>query len=130
MDFQGKQALRQQTTKYPTFVCIVLIGVLSETFFIHFKLTSQSDHLRLRIDELEKQQGLNIRELVQLRNFRSHQENVYMKHGRNLHKTIQLRIRRGIQKNSQSIFSTLNTLKSQIFRLTRSDIPDKVFATM
>jgi len=125
MDFQGKQALRQQTTKYPTFVCIVLIGVLSETFFIHFKLTSQSDHLRLRIDELEKQQGLNIRELVQLRNFRSHQENVYMKHGRNLHKTIQLRIRRGIQKNSQSIFSTLNTLKSQIFRLTRSDIPDK-----
>jgi len=81
--------------------------------------------LRLRIDELEKQQGLNIRELVQLRNFRSHQENVYMKHGRNLHKTIQLRIRRGIQKNSQSILNTLNAIKSQIFRLTRNNIPDK-----
>jgi len=102
-----------------------LIGVLSETFFIHYKLTSQSDHLRLRIDELEKQQGLNIRELVQLRFFRSHQQNAYMKHGRNLHKTIQLRIRRGIQENSQSILSTLNTLKSQIFRLTKKDIPDK-----
>ena len=124
MDFHGKQARRQQTAMYPTFVCIVLIGVLSETFFIHYKLTSQSDHLRLRIDELEKQQGLNIRELVQLRNFRSHQQNVYMKHDRNLHKTIQLRIRRGIQKNSKSILSTLNTLKSQIFRLTRNDIPD------
>ena len=125
MDFHGKQARRQQTAKYPTLVCIVLIGVLSESFFIHYKLTSQSDHLRLRIDELEKQQDLNIRELVQLRNFRSHQQNVYMKHGRNLHKTIHLRIRRGIQKNSQSILSTLNTLKSQIFRLMRNDIADK-----
>ena len=125
MDFQGKQARLQKTAKYPTLVCIVLIGVLSETFFIHYKLTSQSDHLRLRIDDLEKQQSLNIRELVQLRNVRSHQENVYMNLGSNLHKTIQLRIRRGIQKNSQSILSTLNTLKSQIFRLTRNDIPDK-----
>ena len=125
MDFHGKQARRQQTAMYPTLACIVLIGVLSETFFIHYKLTSQSDHLRLRIDELEKPQGLNIRELVQLRNFRSHQQNVYTKHGRNLHKTIQLRIRRGIQKNSQLILSALNTLKSQIFRLTRNDIPDK-----
>ena len=125
MDFHGKQSRRQQTAKYPTLVCIVLIGVLSETFFIHYKLTSQSDHLRLRIDELEKQQGLNIRELVQLRNARSHQQNVYATHDRNVHKTIQLRIRRGIQKNSQSILSTLNTLKSQIFRLTRNGIPDK-----
>ena len=123
MDLQGKQAHRQ-TARYPTLVCIVLIGVLSDTF-IHYKLTSQSDHLRLRIDELEKQQSLNIRELVELRHFRSHQLNVYMKHGRNLHKTIQLRMRRGIQKNSQPILSTLNKLKSQIFRLMRKDIPDK-----
>ena len=123
MDLQGKQAHRQ-TARYPTLVCIVLIGVLSDTF-IHYKLTSQSDHLRLRIDELEKQQVLNIRELIELRNFRSHQLNVYMKHGRNLQNTIQLRVRRGIQKNSQPILNTLNKLKSQIFRLLRKDIPDK-----
>ena len=116
---------RKGTVKYPTLVCIVLIGVLSETIFIHYKLTSQSDHLKLRIDELEKQQGLNVRELVELRNFRSHQQNVYMKHDRNLQKTIQLRVRRGIQKNSQPILQTLNILKSKIFRLMRNDIPDK-----
>ena len=123
MDSQCRQT-RVQTAKYPTLVCILLIGVVSETFFIHYKVTYQSDQLKLRIDELEKQQGLNIRELGELRSIGS-QQSLCMKHVKDLHKTIRLRVRRGIQKNSQPILSTLHSLKSQIFRLMRHDVVDK-----
>ena len=123
MDFQSRQH-RAHTAKYPTLLGIVLIGVISETFFIHYKATSQSDQLRLRIDELEKQQSLNMRELGELRSIGS-QQNLCMKHVKDLHKTMQLRVRRGIKKSNQPILSTLNTLKSQIFRLMRNDVVDK-----
>ena len=77
MDFQSRQA-RVQTAKYPTLICFMLIVVVSETFFIHYKLTSKSDTLRLRIDELERQQGLNIRELAELRSIGSHKQHCCM----------------------------------------------------
>ena len=121
MDFQGMQA-RQQAAIYPTLSSIVFIGVLSASIY-HLK--SESDHLNQRIDQLKKQQAQNILELIELRNFRSHQQNVYMKQDRNLHNTIQLRVRRDIQKSSKPIISTLNTLKSQVLRLMTKDIPDK-----
>jgi len=124
MDFQSRQ-VPVQTAKYSTLICFMLIGVVSETFFIHYKLTSQSDTLRLRIDELERQQGLNIRELAVLRSIGSHKQQLFVKHVKDLHKTIQLRVRRGIQKSSKPILSTLNTLKSQIFQLMRDDLVDK-----
>ena len=124
MDFQSRQT-RVHTAKYPTLVCIVLIGALSQTFFIHYKATSQSHQLRLRINELEKQQGLNIRELGELRSAGSHKRYFYMKHVKDLEKTIQLRVRRGIQKDSQPILRALNQLRFHIFGLVKSDVVDK-----
>ena len=121
MDSQSRQA-RVETAKYPTLVAIVLIGVVSETFFIHYKVTSQSDQLKLRIDELEKQQGLNVRELRELRSMGFHKQDLYMKYVKNLHSTIQLRVRRGIEKNNQPIIGTLNTLNSQIFQLMKNGL--------
>ena len=122
MDFQSRQA---RTTKYPTLISIVLIGVVSETLFIHYKVTSQSDQLRQRIDELEKRQDLNAQEFAGLQSIGSHKQHFYMKHVKDLHKTIQVRVRRGIHKSNRPIWSTLNTLKSQIVRLMRNDLVDK-----
>ena len=124
MDSQRRQS-NVQRAKHPTFIYIVLIGVVSETIFLHFRATAQSDQLRLRIHELEKQQGLNIQELAELRSLGSHKQHFYMKHVKDFHKVIQLRVRRGIQKKNQPILRTLNTLKSQIFRLMRSESTDK-----
>ena len=124
MDFQGSRS-RTHTSRLPALVCILLIGVASETLFVHYKATTQSDQLRLRIYELERQQGLNTRELGELRDIGLHNQRFYMKHVKDLHNTIQLRIRRGVQKNSQPILRTLNQLKLQIYRLMRNDLVDK-----
>ena len=124
MEFQSRQA-HVQTDKYPTLACVVLIGVVSETFFIHYKTTSQSDQLRLRIEELERQQGLNNRKFAELQSVGSHKQHFYTNHIKNLNGKIQLRVRRGIQKNSQPILRALNQLKFHIFQHMKHDIIDK-----
>ena len=124
MDSQSRQS-NVQRAKHPASIYIVLIGVVSETLFLHYKATSQSEQLKLRIHELEKQQGLNTRELAEVRNVGTNKHHFYVKQVKDFHKAIQLRVRRSIQKNSQPILRTLNTLKFQIFRLMRNDLMGK-----
>ena len=124
MESQGRVS-RMQTAKHPTFIYFILIAVVSETFLIHFNATSQSMKLSLRIDDLEKELSINKGELAELRSIGSNEKHFYVKHVKDIHKNIQSRVRRGIQKNSQSILRALDKIRSQILRVTKSDFVDK-----
>ena len=114
-----------QTAKNPTFIYFILIAVVSETLFIHFNATSQSEKLKLRIDDLVKELSINKGELAEFRTIGSNGKHFYMKHVMNMHKNIQSRVRRGIQKNSQSILRALDEVRFQVLQLTKSDFLDK-----
>ena len=120
MDSQSNSH-RVQTAKYPALVYFILIAVVSETLFIHFNATSQSDKLRLRIDDLEKELSINKGELAELRSVGSNGKQFYMKHVKDLHRNIQSRVRRGIQKNSHSILRALDEVRMQVLQLIEQD---------
>ena len=116
---------RVQTAKYPTLVYFILIAVVSETLFIHFNATSQSDKLRIRINDLEKKLSINKGELAELRSVGSNGKQLYMKHVNDLHKNIQSRVRRGIQKNSHSILRALDEVRVKVLQLINKDSEPK-----
>ena len=116
---------RVQTAKYPALVYFILIAVVSETLFIHFKAASQSDKLRLRIDDLEKELSINKGELAELRSVGSNGKNFYVNHINDLHKNIQSRVRRGILKNSQSFQRALDEVRIQVLQLINKELGPK-----
>jgi len=116
---------RTQAAKYPTLIYFILIAVVSETLFIHFNATSQSDKLKLRIDDLEKELSINKGELAELRSIGSNSRNFYMNRVTDLHKNIQSRVRRGIQKNSHSILRALDKVRFQVLQLINKDSGSK-----
>ena len=99
------------TSRYPTFMYFVLIGVVSETLFLHYKFTSQNDVLKQKIDEMEIKQGLTAKELSHVRHLATGKEHVYMQHVKNIEKKVQLRVKRHVEEKSQALERALNALR-------------------
>ena len=99
------------TSRYPTFMYFVLIGVVSETLFLHYKTTSQNDKLKQKIDEIEIKQGLTAKELSHVRHWTTGKEHVYMQNFRNMEKKVQLRVKRHVEEKSQALERALNALR-------------------
>ena len=89
----------------------VLVGVVSETLFLHYKTTSQNDELKQKIDELEIKQGLTARELSHVRYLRARKHHHFMQHTKNVEKKVQLRVRKGIEEKCQSFQRAINALR-------------------
>ena len=108
-------------TRYHTFMYFVLIGVVSETLFLHYKTTSQNDELKQKIDEMEIKQGLTAKELSQVRHLTTGKEHFYIQHVKIMGKKVQLRAKRDVQEKTHSVLRALNALRFQVQVLTNED---------
>ena len=115
------------STKYSTFMCFILFGVVSETLFLHYKTTTQNDDLKQKFDELEIKQGLTAKQLNHAQQLRADEKHFYMQHIKNIKNEMRFRVRRGVEERSQSILRTLHALQFQIFQLMNENTVKKSF---
>ena len=107
---------RVTTTRQSTFIYVILIGLASETIFLHYNANFQSNDLKHRIHELEQQQGVTFQRMALIRRFDSIQKYANMQLARNVDKKLYLRIKRVVEEKSKSVQRGLNTLRFQILR--------------
>ena len=115
MEF-STSACRITTAKHSTLIYFILIGIVSETVFLHYNTKYQSNELRYRIHELELQQGITFQKMALLRRVASNEKYAYTQLARNVDKKFHLRIKRGVEEKSKSMQRGLNTLRFQILR--------------
>ena len=113
MEF-STSACRITTAKQSTLIYFILIGIVSETVFLHYNTKYQSNELRYRIHELELQQGITFQRMALLRRVASNEKYAYTQLARSVDKKFHLRIKRGLEEKSKSMQRGLNTLRFQI----------------
>ena len=104
---------RLQTGKYSTFLHLILLAVVTETLFLHYKTTSQSDELRLQIGDLQRDQ-VSLLKKVSRSEFE--EKHGYTQLMRDIDRKIHARIKRGITGNKQYVLRNLNALRLQTSR--------------
>ena len=119
MDSQ-RNVSRIQTIRYPL-IYFILVAVVSETLFIHFKATSQAEQLKLRIDDLNNQQERTSRKLLSVEMFGSNSRKSCMQMMRSFNKKLNFRVRRGIAQKYQPPLRYLKALRFQLLRLKHEE---------
>ena len=108
---------RAITTKYPSLIYFILIGVVCETLHLHYNTKLQSNELIKRVSDLEKEHGLRLQQLVRNRRSSSSQKCACKQLEMKFNKNIHFRVRRGVEVRINPVFRTLNALRLQILHL-------------
>ena len=116
---------RAITTKYPTVMYFILIGVVCETLLLHYNTKLQSNELISRILNLEKQHGLTLMKLSRVRSLASNEKQGHKVIVTNFHRSIQHRVRRGVEERTKPVFRALNALRLQILHLANRNTASK-----
>ena len=112
---EGKTgACRVTTTKQTTFIYFILVGIVSETLFLHYNSKSQSNELQHRIHELERQQHITFQRMSQLHHFGSNDRHDNLHLGRNFDKTLHLRVKRVVEEKNKPVQRHLDAMRFQI----------------
>ena len=112
---------RVQTPRYPTFMYFVLVAVVSETLFIHYKARSQSQTLKLRIDDLDSQQETISRKLFDVQQFGSNAQKSCMQMMGSFERKLNIRVRRDIKEKYQPSLGYLKALRLQLLHLKHEE---------
>ena len=120
MDSQTRLS-RVQTPRYPTFMYFALVAVAAETLFIHYKATSQSQTLKLRLDDLDNQQDETSRKLLDVQKLGSNVKKSFMQMMRNYERKLNFRVRRDINEKYQPPVGYLKALRLQLLRLKQEE---------
>ena len=105
-----------RTQRYHNFMNFVLVAVVSGTLFIHYKATSQSQILKLRIDELNYQQERTSRKLLEVQQLGSNVQKSCMQMIRSFDKKLNIRVRRNVKEKYQPPLGYLKTIRLQFLR--------------
>ena len=109
-------AHRATTAKQLTFICFILIGLASETFYLHYNAKFQSNDFNHRIHELEVRQGITFQKMALLRHSVSNEKHPYMQVFSDFERKLHLKVRRDVEEKSKPIKRRLNAVEFQILR--------------
>ena len=112
---------RAISARYPLYVYLVLIGVVCDMMFMHYNTMS----VKNRIVELEHQHGITLQHLSRVRRFASTQHHIYNQIVRSNDKSIQQRVKRGLEEKSKPVFAALDALRTQVLRLLNDAVVNK-----
>ena len=121
MDSRTEKCRVPQTARYPTLMYFILLGIVSETFYLHYNTEFRSDGLKRRIDDLERQQGLTLRKMTHDRRLATEEKQVYVELVRKLKEKVNLRVKRDVDEKSKSILRTVSRLRFHFLRLLKDD---------
>ena len=110
-----------QTPKYPALVYFILIGVVCETLLLHYNTKCRLEELKIDMAELRSRHDLNVLHLARARRSAPRDKQAYKQLTASFHKSIHLRVRRGIDEKSRPVLRTLNALRFQILGLLDKD---------
>ena len=109
---------RLQTGRYSTFLNLILIAVVSETLFLHYKTTSESSELKLQVYGIQRDQAIILRKLSEVsRTGFEKKHGGYTQLVKDIDRKIHTRVKRGITGNKQHVIRNLNALRLQTSRL-------------
>ena len=121
MDSQTEKCRVPQTARYPTLMYFILLGIVSETFYLHYNTEFRSDALKRRIDDLERQQGLTLRKMTHDRRLATEEKQVYVELVRRLKEKVKIRVKRDVNEKSKSILRTVSRLRFHFLRLLKDN---------
>jgi len=98
-----------------------LVAVAAETLFIHYKATSQSQTLKLRIDDLDNQQDKTSRKLFEVQQLGSNAQKSCMQMMRRYERKLNFRVRRDIKEKYMPPVGYLKALRLHLLRLKQEE---------
>jgi len=98
-----------------------LVAVAAETLFIHYKATSQSQTLKLRIDDLDNQQDETSRKLFEVQQLGSNAQKSCMQMMRSYERKLKFRVRRDTKERYQPPVGYLKALRLHLLRLKQEE---------
>ena len=122
MDSRTEKCRVPQTARYPTLMYFILLGIVSETFYLHYNTEFRSDALKRRIDDLERQQGLTLRKMTHDRRLATEEKQVYVELVRRLKEKVKIRVKRDVDEKSKSILRTITQLQLHFLRSLKRDL--------
>ena len=113
------------STSYEFCVSILLIGILSETLFLHYKTSSESHELKRIIDEMKAVQTTDRQTLMRVNLLMSKPEihPVVRNEEEFLERKLKLRVRKEVRETSLPVLRALNTLRAFVLNSRNMETP-------
>ena len=95
--------------------------IITETLLIHYKITSQEERLKLRINDLNSQQERRSRKLLKFQQFGFNVEKSCIQMMKSFERKFNIRVQRDIKEKYQPPLEYLTVLGVQLLRLTHEE---------